>query len=130
MNIALVLTALIVAFIAFKVIRGSGVKGYARGFAKAQLRSFLALQSKYPTMKPEALYVGTLKLRPGWSDERARTIVDSAKEDHEDDGTPFNLQQVVYWAATQEYTERTGKLFTQVEAEIETAVKSVIPSNL
>lgn len=59
--------------------------------AKTQLRTFYALQGRFPNLPNEELYYHTIMTRPGYTEETTRQILDDAKR-HD---TPLRLRDVV-----------------------------------
>ena len=111
-----------------------GIKGFAKGLAKAQLRSFFAYRGKYPEMKPEELYLAALKMRPGYSENLILGLIEDTKEFCTKNGKPFNFQEVVYSLATFEYEkthpDSSWEKGSKDRAKIKETVKSIVPANI
>ena len=63
-----------------------------KSIAKTQLRSFYAVQSRFPNLPNEELYYHTIMSRPGYTEETARQILEDAKR-HD---APLRLRDVVH----------------------------------
>lgn len=97
-----------------------GIKGFAKGIAKAQLRSFFAYRSKYPTMKPQELYLAALKTRRTHSEDLITEWINESK----------NFQDVVICMAQYEYLSRRGDMGREEMGKIDEVVRKTIPANL
>lgn len=103
-----------------------GIKGFARGIAKAQLRSFLAYRSAHPDMKPEELYLAALKTRGRYSEELILGWIKDAR----------NFQDVVICLAEYEYlmnstlNPKLPEYDQKTRDKIQEAVRRTIPSNI
>ena len=103
-------------------------KGFAKGLANAQLKSFRAFQRKFPALSKEQLYVESLSTRPGYTREEVLDIVQFAKTYITGS---FNLQRVVLAVADREYTRRVGHTPSQdISIQLVEGVVSVIPNDL
>ena len=63
-----------------------------KSIAKTQLRSFYAVQSRFPNLPNEELYYHTIMSRPGYTEETVRQILEDAKR-HD---APLRLRNVVH----------------------------------
>lgn len=111
-----------------------GIKGYAKGIAKAQLRSYLMYRKQYPEMKPEELYLAAIKTRPGYSEKLILGLIQDAKASAIKEGGKLNLQEVVYTLATFEYSRNKPNTDWQKRSNdweaIKKTIHSIIPANL
>lgn len=97
-----------------------GIKGFAKGIAKAQLRSFLAYRSKYPGMKPEELYLAALKTRGVHSEDLIRGWIEESK----------NFQDVIICMTEYEYLLKRGDMGRAEMRIIDETVRKTVPANL
>lgn len=111
-----------------------GTKSYAKGIAKAQLRSFRMYQKQYPHMQPEQLYYLTLRSRPGYSETSAGGLVEDTLKYCSEKGRQFNLQEVILELAKFEYSQNHPSLHWEKrmaeDDKIEEVVRRIIPSNI
>ena len=56
------------------------IQKWGRGIAKTKLRSYHVLKTTYPEMPKEELYFNVIKARLGYSDNKAREIMQSARD--------------------------------------------------
>jgi hypothetical protein len=97
-----------------------GIKGFAKGIAKAQLRSFFAYRSKYPNMKTQELYLGALKTRRTVSEEIILGWIRESK----------NFQEVIICLAQYEFLTNRGDIGREEMRKIDEAVRQTVPANL
>lgn len=75
MSMLLVTIGVILLIIAIPFIKSSTTKGFTRGVAKAQLRTYKNLKKRNPELSNRDLYFEMISCRPGYSRFEAEEII-------------------------------------------------------
>lgn len=74
-----------------------------RSIAKTQLRTFYVVRSRFPNLSDEELYFHTIMLRPGYTEESTRQILERAKSSVQwRQDAPLRLLDVVHTLVLEE----------------------------
>jgi|GEM_PF-5578139 len=108
--------------------------GFARGIAKAQLKSLHLVKKRYPDCESEEQYALAISMRPGISLEKAYEIVENAKfsnfEILKDEAEELKFNMVVIELVSDEYERRTHHFSNNVIHDLINGVQDIIPLNL
>ena len=128
-----IIVLIVLGLLIWLVKRNGKVDVFAKGVAKAQLRSFYAFQHHDPNLSKRELYVKTISMRPGYRNGEAEGLVKEAEERLKG-GSILKLKDVVYQLALKEYINSTSPRISMENGLNILVIKQIIdesvPDNL
>ncbi len=100
---------------------------FARGIAKAKLRTLKSLKKQHPEATKRELYFLTIIARTGYNENLAIQIMQGAEEQAKMTGELFNFRMIVFGIIIH---ETPTSLDNSLLPEIMSAIDDTIPDNL
>lgn len=143
MELLLVIVGLILLLLLLSIpfIKSTTTKGFTRGIAKAQLRTFRSLKKKNPHLSNRVLYIEMISCRPGYTEIEAENIIKRSEDLY---NSPLmknfikpgvkkniNLREVVISLVQHEFLKRTGQFMGNKRySKMYDEVIKIIPEDL
>lgn len=119
-------------------LTNKSVESFAKGIARAQLKTLHSLQKRKPELTGDYLYECIITMRPFYNSEKAKALIREAKASFErtawikTDKRQFGFRDVVSSLIIEEYSK--GNTLSENDATaltiIEIVVRDIIPPNL